>query len=475
MTKSLGFIGVSRDINEQKLAELNFEETKNKYETYVQNAPDAIFVTDEKMRYIEANRAASEMTGYSNDELLKMTVRDITPRESVTASKNMSQRIIEKGSSSAILKFIHKNGSLRWWNVSVVMISSNRFLGFAKDITEEKEIEKELVFISYHDKLTGLYNRRFFEEELKRLDTKRNIPISIVMADVNGLKIINDSFGHVIGDELLKKAADSITKGCRSDDIIARIGGDEFVILLPKTDFSIASKIVDRIKAIATKEKISNIELSISFGIETKTIPDQSIDEILALSENQMYKNKLYERSSMRSKTIEMIMNTLYEKSSRELQHSKRVSDICEKIAIKMKLKDDDINKIRTAGLVHDIGKIGIDEKILNKPGFLDEDEFKEIKKHPEIGWRILNTSNEFTELAQYLLEHHERWDGSGYPRGIKGEDISLNARIITIADAYDAMTSDRSYKKAMSKTEAIEEIKKCAGSHFDPQISSFL
>ena len=471
--KIIGFLGVSRDINERKLAELKLEETKNKYETYVKNAPDGIFVTDEKMRYIEANKAASEMTGYSIDEILKMSVRDFTPDDSLQESKNFSQRIMEKGSATAILKYKHKNGTIRWWNTSAVKLSENRFLGFTKDITDEKGIEKELLYISYHDQLTGLYNRRFFEEELKRLDTKRNLPISIIMADLNGLKIINDSFGHTVGDQLLMKAADTISKGCRSDDIIARLGGDEFVVLLPKTDNALAMKIVNRIKDLSIGQSISNIDLSISFGSDTKTNCDQSILEVLALTENHMYKNKLNERASMRSKTIDIIMNTLYEKSHRELQHSRRVSTICEEIAKEMNLATDDVNQVRTAGLVHDIGKIGIDEKILNKAGYLSEIELLEIQKHPEIGWRILSSSTEFSELAQFILEHHEKWDGSGYPKGLKGEGISIKSRIISIADAYDAMTSVRSYRKGISKKDAIEEIRRCAGSHFDPQIAS--
>ncbi len=184
-----------------------------------------------------------------------------------------------------------------------------------------------------------------------------------------------------------------------------------------------------------------------------------------------MYRHKLYERSSTRSKTIEIIMSTLFEKSSRESQHSNRVSAICKAIASKMNLDKDDVNKIRIAGLVHDIGKIGIDETILNKAGLLNSDEREQINKHPEIGWRILSSANEFSELAQFILDHHEKWDGSGYPNGLKGKSIPLEARIISVADAYDAMTSARSYKAGVTREEAVNELKRCAGTHFDPDI----
>jgi len=167
-----------------------------------------------------------------------------------------------------------------------------------------------------------------------------------------------------------------------------------------------------------------------------------------------------------------LIINTLYEKSNREMLHSKRVSEICEDIATKMNFARDDVNQIRIAGLMHDIGKIGIDGKILNKPEKLNNDEWTEMKRHPEIGYRILSSVNEFSEIADYVLEHQEYWNGKGYPRGLKGEEISMQARIITVADAFDAMTSNRTYGKALSEEEATNEIRRCSGTQFDPFIA---
>ena len=185
-----------------------------------------------------------------------------------------------------------------------------------------------------------------------------------------------------------------------------------------------------------------------------------------------MYRHKLTESLSMRSRTIDLIMNTLFEKNKREMSHSKRVSEICESIAKTLRLNADAVNDLKTAGLMHDIGKIGIDEHILNKPNKLNKNEWDEIKRHPEIGYRILSSVNEFSEVAEYVLEHHERWDGQGYPRGLKGKKISLQARVIAFADAYDAMTSDRTYCKALSMEEALVEIKRCSGAQFDPAIA---
>jgi HD-GYP domain-containing protein (c-di-GMP phosphodiesterase class II) len=166
-------------------------------------------------------------------------------------------------------------------------------------------------------------------------------------------------------------------------------------------------------------------------------------------------------------------MNTLYEKSSQEMLHSKRVSEICEMIATKMVLGQEMVNHIKIAGLMHDIGVMGIDGKILNHHHKLNNDEWIEIKRHPEIGYRILISSNDFSGIASYVLEHHERWDGNGYPKGLKGEEISLQARIIALADAYDAMTSERTYQERMSEEKAIVEIRRCSGTQFDPDIAN--
>jgi diguanylate cyclase (GGDEF)-like protein len=343
--------------------------------------------------------------------------------------------------------------------------------GAAQDITEHKRIENELFFLSYHDHLTGLNNRRFFEEALIKLDRPQNLPISIIMCDVNGLKMVNDSFGHHLGDKLLKSAAQTINKVGRQNDIIARIGGDEFVLLLPNTTAFETVHIANQIKDLASKEIVANIELSISYGYDTKTLDNQSLTEVLSNAENYMYRHKLYERSSIRSKTIDLIMNALFEKSNREDLHSERVSSLCQLIATKMDFNDNAVHQMKIAGLIHDIGKIGVDEKILNKQGGLNEDEKREVQRHPEIGWRLLSSTNEFTELSLFVLNHHERWDGTGYPNGRKGEDIPLEARIISVADAYDAMATERSYRPTMSKEEAVLELTSRAGTQFDPVI----
>lgn len=464
-------IAVFIDNTERRLALKTLVESERKYISYIENSPEGIFVIDKNGRYIDVNRAILEFTGYTKDEMLKMNIGDITAAESYKDALGLFRELLKTGKTKGEIKYNHRNGETRWCSIDAVYLSNNHYLGFTIDITERKKAESKLFYLSYHDHLTELYNRRYFEQELKRLDNNRNLPFSIIMCDVNGLKLVNDSFGHEAGDDLLKKAAKIIKSACRNFDIVARIGGDEFVVLLPKTSIEETTKIANQIKELAQIESVANIKLSISCGYDTKTTENRSIIETIANAENHMYRHKLYERSSIRSKTIDLIMNTLFEKSAREAEHSKRVSSICQDIASKMNFSKDGINKMKIAGLIHDIGKIGVDEKILNKPGSLTIDERRDVERHPEIGWRLLSSTNEFSELAQFVLSHHEKWDGSGYPNGLKGEEINLEARIISVADTYDALTSERSYRKAFTEDEAIQELKRCSGTQFDPDV----
>ena len=463
------------DITEQKKTQDALKESEDKYSSYINNSPDGVLVLDNKANFVEVNQAASHTTGYSKEELLHMSVSDLAAFEDKEYATTSFQELADKGSIHKVMRYRRKDGTYKWWILNAVKLRDDRFIGFTKDITSIKEAESNLYYLSYHDQLTGVYNRRFFEEELQRLDTKRNLPISVIMGDVNGLKLVNDSFGHAKGDDLLIKAAELLKNTCRADDIIARYGGDEFIMILPKTDKDEASRIINRIKTTASSIKVSNVELSISYGHAVKEDTDTRISEILSEAENMMYRQKLYERTSVKSKTVDIIMNTLFEKSSRESLHSKRVSALSRTIAKKMGLNTDLIMRISVAGLVHDIGKIGINENILNKAGSLDPKEWDIMKKHPEIGWRILSSTTEFSDIARFVLEHQEQWNGEGYPKGLEQEEISLEARIIGIADAYDAMTRDRSYRKGLSIKEAAEELKRCSGTQFDPAIVEVL
>lgn len=369
-----------------------------------------------------------------------------------------------------------KDGTTKWIETSVKIRTNSHneveVVFVSHSIEERKRIEQEILYASYHDQLTGLYNRRFYEEELIRIDSKKNYPIALIMLDINGLKLVNDAFGHLIGDELLKKTADILKQVCKKNEIIARSGGDEFVILLSSTNEVYTRELVSYIYQTIANENHDKNLLSVSIGYSLKTGQNEKMYDVFARAEDDLYRHKTSESLSMRSNTINLIMESLYEKNQREKEHSDRVGEICAAIATAMDFTRDEVNQMRTSGKMHDIGKIGINDSILNKIGVLSALEFEEMKKHSEIGYRILSSVISFASYAPAALEHHERWNGSGYPKGLKGEEISLPARIIAIADSFDAMTSERTYKNAMSTEAAIEEIEKKAGILYDPKLA---
>ena len=467
----IGAIEIIRDITDNKQTVDMLRSSEEKFRSYTEKAPLGIFITNGQGQYIEVNQATCQMSGYTEEELLNLTIKDFMAPESLEQTMTMFQQMMTEGYTEGDLLGQKKNCEKYWINLISVRLSDNRVIGFCKDITVKKKAEDQILYLSFHDQLTGLYNRRFYEEELIRLDTRRNLPLTIVMGDVNGLKLINDSFGHTMGDELLRKAAAVVKSGCRADDIIARLGGDEFIALLPQTNGDGAEQIISRINELLLKEKVGTLGISISFGYSTKYSENENIQETFKYAEDLMYRNKRSERSGIRSKTIDLVLDSLYKKSNREQLHSVRVSEICEAIAAMMDFSENDVYQIKIAGLMHDIGKIEIDEKTLNKPEKLSKEEWEKMQRHPEIGYRILSSVSEFSGIANDVLEHHERWDGKGYPRGLKGDESSLFARIIAIADAYEAMTSDRIFGKALSRKDAISEMIKCAGTQFDPRI----
>ena len=338
---------------------------------------------------------------------------------------------------------------------------------------QRKRAEETSKYLGLHDALTGLYNRAYFTEEMHRHQGERYLPNTVVMCDLDGLKLVNDTFGHAAGDQLLVATAKIIRKSIRQGDVAARIGGDEFAILLPKADAKIALSLSKLLKTQIDKynQRTTGVPLSVSIGYAVRQTQDASIEDLLKEADNNMYREKLHHSRSARSAIVQTVMKLLEERDFVTEEHAERLQDLTSKLAQQSSLPEPRVAEIRLLAQFHDVGKIGIPDHILLKPGPLSAQEWVEMKRHCEIGYRIAQSSPDLVPIADWILKHHEWWNGGGYPFGLKGLEIPLECRILAIADAYDAMTSDRPYRKAMSPEYAIAELARCAGTQFDPDL----
>jgi diguanylate cyclase (GGDEF)-like protein/PAS domain S-box-containing protein len=354
-----------------------------------------------------------------------------------------------------------------------VEISTLRiYIDSLSKIIEREQLDNKLKYHYYHDQLTDLYSRKFIFDNLNIIENENQLPLSIISFDINGLRIINESYGFVVGDEIIKKVAKAIKTLCGNLYTPVRWGGDDFLIFLPNVKSEELDTIIKEFEYLIKKNLTDELsDISVAIGSFTKEDSSISLIQAIKYADENMIHNKVNDNKSIQNAPINMILQTLHEKNNREQIHSKRVGEICAAIGQAMEMSKEDINKLRIIGSVHDIGKIGIDENILNKPSGLTDIEYEKIKQHSEIGFRILSANKQTAELAYYVLSHHERLDGTGYPNGIKGDNISLYTRILALADSYDAMTKDRTYRKALSNEEAIAEMKRCSGTQFDADV----
>lgn len=460
------------ELNASKQA-LHISEERNR--AIVNALPDIVFILSADGRFLDFHVTDESLLLIKKEDFMGKPIEAMFSAEIAAKVNNGISQAIKTGLLQMFEYDLYLQDSKHYYEARMVKSNDNEVVAIIRDITEAKNNRIYIEYLSYHDQLTGLYNRHFYEDKIKRLDTEKNLPMTIALLDVNGLKLTNDAFGHLAGDKLLKNVADLLKRNCRSSDVIARIGGDEFIILFPKTTSIEVSTIVKSIYEEAAEMNLGNIVLSVSIGWDTKTFIEQSMNELFVKAEDHMYRKKLIESQSMRNKTLQTIIKSLNEKNEREKRHSDQVSIISKKIGEAMNLDYEMVKDLEIAGLFHDIGKIAVNEDILNKPGDLIAAEYEEIKKHPEIGYQILKSVDAYSSLAEYVLSHHERIDGTGYPLGLSGNKISLIARIIGVADAFEAMSSDRSYRKALNRDEIIKELREHSGTQFDPEIVKVL
>jgi len=449
---------------------------EKRFRSLFEQAQIGICYLDTNGFFINTNDYFNQMFQYTSEELKPLNISDLNDKTESNQNYALTQLLDDQNAIDHTVEkpLIRKDGTSFWANVSVSRIRFNQediYMSTVIDISERKKAEEMMHYLNYHDQTTGLYNRHYYEMSVNKYDVEENYPLTLIKIDINGMKLINDAFGYEMGDTLVKRVVSLIKPIVYNSDMFCRFGGSDFIILYTKVQKPYIDIIMAQINHIMTNETIQNIKVSVSSAYAMKNKSDEDLNSVLKKAEMRLSREKLIDTSSMLSRTIEIIMNSLYEKNSREMEHSKRVSYWCEKIAQRMNLDSHIVSKLRIAGLMHDIGKIGIPDSILDKPDRLTEEEFNLIRKHSEVGYRILSAANEFSEIADYILAHHERWDGMGYPKGLKGSDIPIYARIISVADSFDAMTSDRAYRKAMNINQAIQEIIKNSNVQFDPNV----
>jgi diguanylate cyclase (GGDEF)-like protein/PAS domain S-box-containing protein len=478
--KLAGSFGIYSDISPRKRIEADLQNQRERLQNIIEGSNVGTWEWNLQSGATVYNEIWAQIVGYSLEELSPLSVKTwetLLQPDDLKKSDELIKRHIdgELPIYECECRMKHKDGHWVWVHDRGRIVTYNTdgtplmMFGTLTDITERKQAEAHILYMSLHDSLTGLYNRAYLDEEMRRLDTARQMPISIIMADLNGLKLVNDTYGHYAGDEILKYASEILKKSCRREDIIARWGGDEFVILLPQTTIDEAFKLVKRLEANCSSARVINVPVSMALGVASKTAACVPLAETLREAENNMYKQKLTESRSTKNSVLKALLKTLEAKSYETEIHTRRMQALARKIGDKLNLPDAELNRLNLLITLHDIGKINISEDILIKQGSLTEEEWDTIRKHPEIGFRIARATEEFAHVANEILAHHENWNGSGYPQGLKGKQIPLLARITAIADSYEVMTYGRPYKKAMSAEEVNAEFKRCSGSQFDP------
>ncbi|MGL4773354.1 MAG: sensor domain-containing diguanylate cyclase/phosphohydrolase [Clostridium sp.] len=474
----IGLLGSFIDVTRGQESEINLKRQKELLESIFNNIPDYISYKDTNSIYTGYNKAFKESTLYAhNEELIGKTDFAIHPKELAKKFIESDKRVMEtKQKETAHITVPIKNGQdLYLENIKAPIIADDGtvtgVVAISRDIGYRRKMEEELYRLSYTDNLTGLYNRTYFIDRVNHFSKQKYLPLSIVMGDINGLKIINDSLGHLEGDQLLTKMSNIILSCVKKNDYVFRWGGDEIIILLPNADENTAQKLIEKIYKRCEAYPTENIPMSISLGSSTLTSLEDNIDDAIKEAEDKVYRHKLLQNKSFRSSVIDSLLRSLMEKSEETEQHTERLKEYALRVGQVLGLSSWELDELILVCNLHDIGKIGIPEEILKKPGKLTEEEFEIMKLHSDKGYRITQSIPELTHISRAVLTHHERWDGKGYPLGLKGEEIPLIARIVTVVDSYDAMTHNRCYKKGMSKKDAMMELLKNAGKQFDPTI----
>lgn len=473
-----GVYAVYEDISERKAAEKKIKSLEERYRTIFEHGPMGILLLDAEGTVLQANQTLLEYSGYDKSELVGNSIFEtVVLKENTEAAKKFIERILAGEEVEYIGESVRKNGEvfpILFKERSIEIPGQGQcVLSMQLDYSEYKKQQQKIKYIGYHDQLTDSYNRSYIEKELKYYDREKYLPLAVVMIDINGLTLVNESYGYQKGDKLLIKVAAKLKTFLKEKDILGRWSGDEFIILLSESSKQEISELRKSVDIFCDSTAEDEIPVSLGFGSARKEEMSANIYQVINQADRKMNQDKLTKSRSSKNKFVKNLINTLGAKSNETKEHALRMTSLAFNLGENLNLSHEKLNELNLLATLHDIGKVTISEKILNKPGKLSEEEWKIIKSHPVKGAAIADSTEEFSPIAIYIRHHHERWDGSGYPDALAEKEIPLLSRIITLVDSYDVMTHERPYKKAMSKKEAVKEIRCCAGSQFDPELAA--
>lgn len=358
------------------------------------------------------------------------------------------------------------------WISQVESDSQRMLMIIATDVTEQLASEEQIRYLSSRDMLTSLYNRNHIEPILNQTAQEELLPFSLLFIDLNGLKLANDVFGHHAGDNLLVKTAQMLQATTGKTATLARWGGDEFIVLLPRTDAVACADLITQLNAACEQSALEPVKLSIAVGAATITRVEEPMMHAFIVAEKQMYKHKLLQSKDVHTQLLNNVAEALLVKGLEREDHLQRLYVLAQDFAEQLGVSQDDMVLLHKLVQFHDAGKLALPAEVLLKPGPLHQDEWELVKNHSEIGYRMASSVGEWA-LAKGILSMHERWDGGGYPYGLAQEEIPFLSRLLAIAETFDVMTHDQVYKPAESVEQALQTISEEAGRQFDPALAS--
>lgn len=433
---------------------LDIEDDYENFVKIVKSIPVPIFWKDTNFNYLGVNYKFEELMGIDEKKIVGEKL-DLFINEKIRLMFEKTDKDIlnqKKYMNDLVIDFVGVDGEKKYIRINKMPIYKGKeifgILGIVEDMTNVTKLKEKMENSIYSDELTGLNNNVYFNEKIKTLNTSSDLPISVIMLDIDGLKVINDSLGHKMGDKLICKVSECMNKSCRDTDVVARLGGDEFAIILPKASEENCKKVIDRIENNIKKSNLDGLPIYISCGFKTKNKLEEDLMKLLEKADSEMYTKKVALKEYKRSELVKSMLNILFEVLPNEKYHVNKVAEISYKMAKKLKLDKKTCEKIKMEAYLHDIGKIGIDRELLEKVNYIEDLDWKDLVRHSEIGYSILNTSAKFRDYANIIYYHHEHVDGTGYPRKIKGDKIPFESKILCVADQI----ADQMHKKMLKK-----------------------